>query len=79
MVKKDLLQYLEFTDANLRREMKLADARQAELGDDEASDDLNGTSAWEDAFSRGTIHAFCDKHRVADEDDEYSDNYEGDY
>jgi len=58
MVKKDLLQYLEFTDANLRRQMKLAEAKQAERDDDEASDDLNGTSVWEDAFCRGAKDAF---------------------
>lgn len=57
MVKKDLLAYLEFTDANLRRQMKLAEAKQAER-DEEASDDLNGTSVWEDAFSRGAKEAY---------------------
>ncbi len=56
MVKKDLLAYLEFTDANLRRQMKLAEAKQAER-DDDASDDLNGTSVWEDAFCRGAKEA----------------------
>lgn len=59
MVKKDLLKYFEFADANLRRQMKLAEAKQAEH-DEEASDDLNGTSVWEDAFSRGAKEAFDD-------------------
>lgn len=78
MVKKDLLQYLEFTDANLRRQMKLTEAKQAEL-DDDASDDLNGTSVWEDAFTRGTKHAFCSQRRAAEDDDSTEEDYEGDY
>ena len=54
---------MEFTDANLRRQMKLAEARQAER-DDEAVDDLNGTTVLEDAFCRGERRA-----RRADEGD----------
>lgn len=78
MVKKDLLQYLEFTDANLRRQMKLAEARQAER-DDDASDDLNGTSVWEDAFNRGAEHAFCHKNARIDNEEHGEEDYEGDY
>lgn len=48
MVSKDLI-WPEMTDANLRRQMKLA---KADL-DEEALDDLNGIEPWEDAFCRG--------------------------
>lgn len=48
MVDKDIL-WPEITDANLRRKMKL---EKAEL-DEEALDDLNGLTPWEDAFWRG--------------------------
>jgi hypothetical protein len=50
MVRKDLIDWPEMTDANLRRNMKL---QQADL-DEETLDDLNGTTVWEDAFLRGT-------------------------
>ncbi len=49
MVKKDLIDWPEMTDANLRRQMKLEKAD----FDEEALDDLNGMTAWEDAFMRG--------------------------
>jgi hypothetical protein len=78
MVKKDLLNYLEFADANLRRQMRLAEARRTEL-DDEAADDLNGTTAAEDAFSRGAEHAFCRKKALIGDDDTNEEDYEGDY
>ena len=50
MVRKDLIDWPEMTDVNLRRSMKL---KQADIGE-EALDDLNGTTVWEDAFLRGT-------------------------
>ena len=50
MARKDLIDWPEMIDANLRRHMKL---KQADL-DEGALDDLNGTTVWEDAFLRGT-------------------------
>ncbi|MBN1644652.1 hypothetical protein JW851_01250 [Candidatus Woesearchaeota archaeon] len=53
MVEKDLFYWSEMTDANLRQSMKL---ERADL-DEEALDDLNGTTVWEDAFLRGADNA----------------------
>jgi hypothetical protein len=49
MIKKNEFHWPEITDADLRRKMKLKKADH----DEEVIDDLNGTTAWEDAFRRG--------------------------
>ena len=56
MVKKDLFKWFELADVSLRRRMKLG---QADL-EEEALDDLNGLTPWEDAFMRGTRLANSD-------------------